>query len=90
MVQNNVKVMGTSDSAPTGDEAEIHITENDKGLTLYVPNHLKVGGIETGKGNMTIATTHGNIILPSGLNCSLNLWQRGGSSRPRRNVTIKS
>ena len=85
MAQQNVKVTG-----PSGDEAEIQITEGQNELTIVILNHLKVGGIETQAGNLTMATTHGNINLPSGLNFSLNLWQRGKSSRPRRNVTIKS
>lgn len=73
----------------TGQEAEINIKETDAGLEISIPNHLKVSGLETAKGNLTIATTHGNVMLPSGLNFSLNLWQRGGSAKPKRNVTIK-
>jgi hypothetical protein len=84
MAQSNVKVGGSM-----GDEAEIRITETKDGLSVEIPKHLDVGGIETKNGNLTIATTHGNVMLPSGLNFSLNLWQRGGSSKPKRNVTIK-
>ena len=75
-------------TAGQGEEAQINITEDSKGLTIVIPNHTKVAGVATAKGNVTIATTHGNILLPSNMNLSINLWQRGPSTG-RGNVTIK-
>ena len=77
----------TVEGARQGDEAEIHIVENDKALTITIPGHLKVGGLTTKNDNLTIGTTHGNIMLPSGLNLSINLWKRG-TGQPKRNVRI--
>ena len=87
MGRENVTVGSTV--AKQGDEAEIIIQETDAGLTIEIPKHMKVAGLETKNGNLTIATTHGNVVLGSGLNLSINLWQRGGTAKPRRNVTLK-
>jgi hypothetical protein len=84
---NNVKVQGSAER--TGDEAQINVVETDKGLTIEIPSHLKVSGLPTQAGNLTIATTHGNVMLPSGLNLSINLWQRGSQRNPRKNVSVK-
>ena len=88
MTQSNVTVQGAPGNVGQGDEGSINIVENDKGLTISIPSHLKVGGLVTKNGNLTIATTHGNIMLPSGLNLSVNLWSRGSTKAPRRNVTV--
>ena len=72
-----------------GEECHIDITETDKALTIVIHDHLKVAGITTKNGNRTIATTHGNIMTGKGQNLSINLWERGQTGAPRRNVTIK-
>ena len=88
--RQNVQVTGSGgNSTPEGTEAEIHIVAGKDDLVITVKDYLKVEGIQTEKGNITIATTHGNVLLPSNQNLSVNLWQRGATSKPRRNVTIK-
>ena len=87
MARENVKLTGGPSKA--SEEAEILITETDDSLKIEIPKHLKVAGMQTEKGNITMATTHGNVTLQSGLNLSINLWQRGGNAKPRRNVTLQ-
>jgi hypothetical protein len=87
MAQRNVQQSSTV-KGPSA-EAEIIVQETEDGLTITIPGHLKVEGLPTEAGNLTLATTHGNVTLGSGLNLSINLWQRGGTAKPRRNVTLK-
>ena len=86
--RQNVTVQGEQ-AQVQGDEAQIHIDAGVKDLTIVIKDYLTVGGVETSKGNRTIATTHGNIMLPSGGNLSINYWMRGNTASPRRNVTVK-
>ena len=88
MAQQNVTVQGAG-QVVEGDEAEILINAGPKDLVITVKDYLTVGGVMTKNGNRTVATTHGNIMLPSGGNLSVNYWLRGNSATPRRNVTIK-
>jgi hypothetical protein len=76
--------MAVKISKDEGQEATIEVVESDDKLVITIPQHLKVAGRKTYKkdketgqptseatGNVTIATSHGIAMLPSG--CELNL-----------------
>lgn len=100
-MSRNIVVKGSQPSEPV--EAQVTITENDGGLVIAIDKHLECAGAPTYKrgddgkrnmsqptGNVTLASSHGFVMLPSGCELTFTLFKRGsrGNASPRANIKI--